>query len=81
MGSTGAPQTILARAGLRRLPIGRATLPQIRPEDMSKIQTPVHIIDGPDDIHDVARMAGSGQSSAASPPGICDDGPLVSLLR
>ncbi len=58
-----------------------ATLPQIRPEDMSKIQTPVHIIDGPDDIHDVARMAGSGQSSAASPPGICDDGPLVSLLR
>ncbi len=34
-----------------------ATLPQIRPEDMSKIQTPVHIINGADDLHDAARMA------------------------
>lgn len=34
-----------------------AILPQIRPEDMPKIHTPVHIINGADDIHDAAKVA------------------------
>jgi pimeloyl-ACP methyl ester carboxylesterase len=34
-----------------------AILPQIRPEDMANIHTPVHIINGVDDLHDGGRLA------------------------